>query len=901
MSNNAPRAVDFAASDVPLRDDVSRLGELVGVVLAEQGGQELLDQVESIRLSAIRRREQSTEIGTLADHTSGIAAPRAESLVRAFSAYLQLVNLAERIHRIRRRREYQRIGAGAQPGSLEATLIALRAEGVRADEIEGLLQHFCIEPVFTAHPTEAVRRTLLEKEQSIAEVLMSDLDRTATPQERAEADARMRWAITSAWQTAEQSTLRPAVADEVQHVSFYLGDVLYRVLPVVYEEFSRALKTVYGSVYPLPTLLRFATWVGGDMDGNPFVGAHTIRETLHTQRELILQRYLAEVRALSRRLSQSTSRIGVAPELLARLSQYRELLPEAAAQLRPRHLEMPYRCLLILIAERLRASLSQRAPAAYCSAAALLDDLDLMVRSLAAHQGEHAGLFVLERLHRRVACFGFHLARLDVRQDSRVHRSALSELLGQAVDAMSTQELAARLAHLPAFDRSVLNESTRSVLDVFVALAACRAQYGAPALGLAIVSMTRDARDVLAVLALARAGGLVEHELVPLDVAPLFETIEDLRAAPAIMRELLVDPVYRRHVLARGRQVVMLGYSDSCKDGGLVASRWSLQRAQVELGEVASECGISIHYFHGRGGSVSRGGGKTERAVIAAPRGSVQGQLRLTEQGEVIHRNYGLRAIALRNLEQIGGAVVRATLRPRPPEPREDDWRNAIAQMAVASEQQYRGLVYGHERFVDYFRGATPIDVIERMTLGSRPPKRSQGRPGIDSLRAIPWVFAWSQTRLSLSGWFGVGTALAHGVQQFGLSRLQEMASNWAFFGTLLDDVEMVLAKSDLAIAERYSRLAGDALHEEFFAQLCAEFKRTKDLILELKDAQELLSGDPRLRRSIRLRNPYVDPISLMQVDLLARWRSSGRSDDQTLRALVTTVNGISAGIQNTG
>jgi phosphoenolpyruvate carboxylase len=367
------------------------------------------------------------------------------------------------------------------------------------------------------------------------------------------------------------------------------------------------------------------------------------------------------------------------------------------------------------------------------------------------------------------------------------------------------------------------------------------------------------------------------------------------------LRELLSIPSYAAHVQRRGKQVLMLGYSDSCKDGGLLASRWCLQRAQVELSEVANEFGVELVYFHGRGGSVSRGGGKTERAIIAAPRGSVQGHLRLTEQGEVIHRNYGLRAIALRNLEQMGGAVLRATLRPRPLEPRELRWRQAMTEIAAAGEARYRSMVHARADFVDYFRAATPIDVIERMSLGSRPPKRSQGKPGIDSLRAIPWVFAFSQSRLNLSGWLGVGQGLALGIANHGLELLQEMARDWAFFGTLLDDVEMVLAKSDLAIAGAYSRLAGETLHAAFFPDLCTEFAQTRALICQIKGTSEPLASDPRLRRSIRLRNPYIDPISLIQLDLLSRWRASNRTDEALFRALVTTVNGVSAGVQNTG
>ncbi|MCM2337029.1 MAG: phosphoenolpyruvate carboxylase, partial [Pseudomonas sp.] len=441
----------------------------------------------------------------------------------------------------------------------------------------------------------------------------------------------------------------------------------------------------------------------------------------------------------------------------------------------------------------------------------------------------------------------------------------------------------------------------QSTLAVFATVAALRPRYGERAFGPYIVSMSRSAADALAVLALARIGGCADRAgRVPLDVAPLFETVDDLDAAADTLRALFADPVYRAHLAARGdRQVVMLGYSDSAKDGGLIASRWSLQRTQVALAALAQESGVRIAFFHGRGGSISRGGSKTERAVIAAPRGSVDGSLRLTEQGEVIHRKYGIRAIALRNLEQATGAVLRASLRPRPPEPREDGWRALATALALDSRAHYRALVHEHPEFPAYFRAATPIDVIERLRIGSRPAKRG-GAGDVQSLRAIPWVFAWSQNRSGLTAWYGVGTALGHALERHGRDALAEMARDWPWFGTLVDDVEMVLAKSDPDIFARYSRLAGP-LHRRFHPMLQAEFDRTCDAVLAIKGSGELLASDPRLRQSIRLRNPYVDPISVLQVDLLERWRDAGRPDGAVLDSLIATVNGIAAGVQNTG
>ncbi|WP_024888961.1 phosphoenolpyruvate carboxylase [Luteimonas huabeiensis] len=908
--NDAPDAplrerLEFAEADALLRDDVRRLGALVGEMLAEQGSPALLEEVEAVRRAAIARREAGLPVDELADQLSRIPLDDAEALVRAFAAYFGAINLAERVHRIRRRRDYQREGQAPQPGGVHAVLAALKADGVGLDEVVALLPRLRIEPVFTAHPTEAMRRALLEKERDIVARLVADIDRSRTPEERAVDVARMRQALTAAWQTSEAPPTRPTVIDEMEHVGFYLGDVLYRVLPTYYRVFADALAAVYGAPAARPgelsVLLQFGTWVGGDMDGNPNVGAETILATLAAQRAQVVDLYRRDLGTLMTVLTQTADRAGIEPAVSVRLQDYRERLPGAAARLKPRQADMVYRQLLDLMRARLQATADGDA-AGYAEAGELLADLDLIAASLRAHRGEHAGLHALERVRIRVRTFGFHLAKLDLRQDSAVHDAAIGQLLGDPAWAERAPET--RLADLHrwlggALPGTAPDEDTERSLAVFRAVREARARYGERAFGPYIVSMSRSAADALAVLALARAAGCVEDGAVPLDVAPLFETVDDLQAAPAVMRALLDDPVYRAHLSARGdRQTVMLGYSDSTKDGGVLASRWALQRTQVELTALARAAGVRIVFFHGRGGSVSRGGGKTERAIIAAPRGSVDGSLRVTEQGEVIHRKYGIRALALRNLEQTTGAVLRATLRPRPADAREDDWRARMGALAQWSRARYRALVHEHPDFVAYFRLATPIDVIERLRIGSRPSRRRDG--GVANLRAIPWVFAWSQNRSGLTGWYGVGSALARGIETWGLDALQAMARDWPFFAATLDDLEMLLAKSDLDIFERYSRLAGD-LHAPLFDDIAGEFARTRDAILAVKARDAILADDYRLRLSIRLRNPYVDPISLLQVELLRRWRADGSPDGAQLRALIATVNGISAGIQNTG
>jgi len=894
----------FATPDIPLRDDVRRLGAVVGDILAEQVSQAFLGEIERIRMTAIARRESDAPPSSLSAQLEGRTPRDAEALVRAFSTYFQVVNIAERVHRIRRRRDYQRESSTSpQPEGLHDTLRRLKAQGVAVDELAQWLPRIDIEPVFTAHPTEAVRRALLEKEQLMVASLVADLDGLRTPGERATDAARFRMALTAAWQTADSSPVRPSVDDEREHVGFYLIQVLYRVMPVLYETLEHAIEETYGASVSLPRLLRFGTWVGGDMDGNPNVDAATVTATLDAQRRAVLDRYLKELWQLASLLSQSTTLVPVSDALRQRLEAYRALLPEAAARSRPRHADMPYRLLNDLMRARLAATRDD-APGGYTGPEEFAGDVQLILDSLQANRGVHAGWFAVRRLLWRIRSFGFHLARLDVRQESSVHTRAVAAALQREDfehgDAAARAQLLAPYASGAQSLPATGDEGNARLDAVFGALADARRRHGADAIGSYIISMAHDRADVLTVLALARRGGLVEGGAVPLDIVPLFETVDDLRGGTGTLGDLLADPVYRAHLRARGDvQMVMLGYSDSGKDGGIAASRWGLQRAQVELLEVAAEAGIRLTFFHGRGGSIVRGGGKTTRALDAAPRGSVDGRLRVTEQGEVIHRKYGIRALALRSLEQMTGAVLQSSLRPRAPEPREVQWRPVMDLVAETSTQAYRGFV-GAADFMRYFRLATPIDVIERMTLGSRPSRRLGQDAALTNLRAIPWVFAWSQARAVIPGWYGVGSGLQAAIDAGHEELLREMAADWPFFRTFLDDIAMVLSKGDLNIAELFSRLSGP-LHERFFPRIREELALTKHWVKSLTGQQSLLQHDPRLALSIRLRNPYIDPISVLQVDLLKRWRETDGEDDELLRALVACVNGVSQGVQNTG
>jgi len=893
----------FEDKDQPLRVDVNQLGTLVGEMLREQGGDALFERVEAARRAAIRRRrgDQSAESELAGLVASGPVSGAAE-LVRGFSTYFRVVNRAEQIHRIRRRRDYDR-EPGPPPGSLRAALSSLHAAGVALDRVGALLARLSIEPVFTAHPTEATRRSILQKEQRIARLLLDSDDPTLTPVERATLEARIRMEVTAAWQTASNPAARPTVENEREHVLYYLLNPLYEIVPAFYESLDAAARAVYGE--PIGwgdrPLVRFASWVGGDMDGNPNVSGRTIRSTLAAHRELILLRYRGELRQLADILSQSRSRVLVDEGVMDRIEVYGRELPEALRAVPERHREMPYRVLCHLMAARLEAT-RRDGPGAYLRHGELLDDLESIAGSLRAHRGRHAGLFQVERAIHRVRTFGFHLATLDVRQDSLVHREAVGELLGRADwTALSSEERTAVLAEGELRAPASVSPATATTLDVFHAIKECRARFGDRAVGPFIVSMTQGADDILSVLALAGAAGLDDPRGgVAIDAAPLFETVGDLAAARETMERLLSLPGYRRHLARRdGQQVVMIGYSDSAKDGGVVASRWALQQAQAELSDLARSRQVDLTLFHGRGGTVGRGGGKTHRAVVAAPVGSVNGRLRVTEQGEVIDAKYGLRGIAFRSLERMAGSVLVATGAPAPLDARAGTWVGLMDQLTAVSRDSYRSLVYEHPAFVPYFREATPIDVIERMAIGSRPPSRRSGK-GIENLRAIPWVFAWTQSRHMLPGWYGLGTGLAHVAEGSGIETLAEMVREWPFLATLVEDVEMVLAKADLGIAARYASLSPEA-GPTIFPLIEAEFQRTAELILRLRGTGSLLESDPTLRRSIQLRNPYVDPMSFLQIDLLRAWRAGGRSDEQLFGALLETVNGIAQGLQNTG
>jgi phosphoenolpyruvate carboxylase len=900
-----PRSdISFPQKDAELREDVHMLGALVGEIIREQGGDALFEAVESDRQAAIARREGDAEgARLLAERTRNVPPAEARDLVRAFSTWFEMVNMAEKVHRIRRRRQYIN-EAKTQPGGVIEAVNKLKEQGLSLEDVRRLMLQMWIEPVFTAHPTESTRRTILRKQQKIAQLLLGRLGLSRTAAETRVIWERIRAEITSGWQTAENSRERLTVADEREHVLFFIAEVLFQIVPTFYEEIEAALEQAYGSQArerEVPEILRFGSWVGGDMDGNPDVHAKTVRETIARHQQIIVNSYFLECQGLAESLSQSASRIGIAPELQAKIDQYSLLLP--AVGLSPaRHDRMPYRVFLGQLMERLRATYEGRANH-YESVNDFLSDLNLIADSLRANKGEHAGLFQVKRLIRRVRTFGFHLATLDIRQNASAHRA----VIGQGFNddewiRRSSEERTQRLREALERDEgptNILDASGKRSLWVFEALAHCRHRYGSDAIGPYVVSSTQGVDDILSVLQLARWADTADRRTgdVQADVAPMFESAESLQRCGEVMKQLFEEPVYKRHLVGRANhQYVMIGYSASNKESGIVRSRWLLRQAQESLFAAADAAGIDLTLFHGQADGVDRGGGRTEVLVRSGPNGARRGRLRITEQGELINEKYGLRPIALRVFEQAFNALSLSRTGVMPPERVEPHWREAMELLGNESSRVYRGTVFEDPDFHEFFYQITPIDVVERMQIGSRPVSRVE-RVGIAALRSIPWWHAWSQCRYMVPGWYGAGSALALATRTLGEAALRDMYENWFFFTNLVDDIELSLARADLGIAAAYEQLVDEKLRR-FIPTLRAEYELTREQVLKIRGCAQLLDGASTVQRSIMLRNPYIDPMHLVQVDLLRRWRAGKREDRELLSALLATVSGISQALQ---
>ncbi len=930
--------------DSALFDDIRLLGRMLGEVLREQEGEAMFDTVEKVRQLAVRfHREGDARQGSaLARLLKGLSRDQAVSVIRAFSYFSILANIAEDRHVLRRRQAHELARQTPQPGSVRAALDRMRRASVTPERIEEFFAHSLISPVLTAHPTEVQRKSLLDAERMIAR-LLAERDARVAPRRLRQIDAELRARITQLWQTRllRFTTLR--VSDEIKNALSYYDSTFLREVPRLYLELEQDLDELFprpdGKPWRLPPFFRMGHWIGGDRDGNPFVTAATLRYALRLQARTALNHYLDEVHALGAELSISLMLASASPELLA--------LAEASPDVSEHRRDEPYRRALIGVYARLAATLRKLGgsqalrhevgPAEpYANAEALASDLRVVRDSLEAHHAGALAAVRLEPLLRAVEVFGFHLATLDLRQSSDKHEAVVGELLRyaricadySALDEAARLELLQRMLRDPRPLRvpdAAYSELTVSELEVLESAREARRSLGEQAVRQTIISHTESVSDLLEVLLLQKECGLLHGTLdapgahAELMVVPLFETIADLRNAQQIMRGLYELPGIAELVGASGAlQEVMLGYSDSNKDGGYLTSNWELHKASVSLAELFAQLGrqhgIRLRLFHGRGGSVGRGGGPSYEAILAQPAGTVGGSIRLTEQGEVISSKYANAEIGRRNLQTLVAATLEATLltaqreagatRLRgtrlaaPPQ-----FRQAAAVLSEAAMHSYRKLVYGDARFVEYFHAATPLREIAGLNIGSRPASRKPSTE-LGDLRAIPWSFSWGQCRVALPGWYGFGSAVQAYVAEHGdegAELLRRMHRQWPFFQALLSNLDMVLSKTDLAVASHYAQLVGDAaLRRRVFRAIEQEWQRSVQALRDITGWEQFLQTNPTLARSIRARFPYIDPLNHLQVELLRRYRG-GHTDERTIRGIHLSINGIAAGLRNTG
>lgn len=973
---------------LPLRQEVHFLGALLGEVLREQGGSELFAAVERVRQAtrALRRRRLDDPPAAamreqeLVAFLAGLPGSRAVEVARAFALYFQLVNLAEQRHRVRRRRAYQSRAGTMQRASLGALVAELRGRGLDAVAALALVSDLAVELVLTAHPTEATRRTVLTALRELDGLLERREDPRTTPGEQAELRERMEELLTLMWQTSVIRSRRPQPADEVRRTLFFVDATLWEELPRLHEALERELAAGYPELAArrergerlVPPVVRVRSWVGGDRDGNPVVTAAVTWETLCRQRDLAVRRYMAAVRTLMARFSQSARLVRVSTALLDSIERDEAALGPPPMGLVRWSPDEPYRRKLATVYWRLELlrqhnagllaqagekpgeggdGVAADAPdlgGRYRNPEQLLADLRLIEGSLMEGGGRAAVRGSLGRLVRQVEMFGFHLMPVEVRQHSDVHARALAELLPRYdprrgppgaephgyldLDEAKRQAMLCRL--LAGEDlwpskgawpppEGVLGEETRELLHTLEVVRRARDEFGPAAVDTYLVSMAHDVSDVLEALVLAQIAGLVgtggqDAAGPPVRVVPIVETIDDLRRCPLMLRHLLSLPAVRPFVEAWGHTVeVMLGYSDSSKDGGYLAANWELYRAQRRLVQVGRRLGARLRLFHGRGGALGRGGGPTTRAILALPPGATDAGVKMTEQGEVLSERYLLPALAQRNLEQVlwAAAVKRlddAMRRPGGGDGIAARWEHATDRLARFSMAEYRGLLFGNdEAGLRFFFEATPVAYLGELNIGSRPPSRDLGRR-FEALRAIPWVFAWNQSRHLLPAWYGAGSALeavAHGSAgkvpgrgaPEGLALLAEMYREWPFFRALVDNLQMALAKADMRIAALYAALAGDPRAPRTFSRIRAEYEKTVRWVLKLTGQRTLLEHEGALAHSIALRNPYVDALSYIQVLFLHRSQQATADADEMRFGILVTINGIASGLRNTG
>ncbi|SEJ92596.1 phosphoenolpyruvate carboxylase [Achromobacter sp. NFACC18-2] len=948
---NAKRTQSDSAA--PLRHDIRLLGRLLGEVIEECEGKRVFDTIETLRRTAVKFRREGDDADSklLEQRVKRLQGSDPNSVARAFSYFLHLANIAEDRDQNRRQRERALTDATPARGSLREAIQILGGQGVGVARIRRLLAEACVMPVLTAHPTEVQRKSTLDVHREISTAL-AQREAQLTPDELAELDTALLGRVATLWQTRMLRYTRLTVADEIENALSYYRSTFLQVIPRLYGDLSKLLnresaKPFAAPAPPLEPFLRMGSWIGGDRDGNPNVDAATLERALLRQATVLFEHYLQEVHALGAELSITTLLIAVDPQLLA--------LAERSGDDSPHRRDEPYRRALVGVYARLAATaqrltgqnLARRstvAAPAYDAPQELAADLAIIAASLAAHHGAPVAKLRLSGLQQAVEVFGFHLATVDLRQSSDVHENALAELFsragvthdGKPLDylALSEDERVALLRAELAQARPLASpwiaysEDTTRELAVLRAAAAGRARYGKQAVRQTIVSHTETLSDLLEVMVLQKEAGLIApagQDILPEDglmVVPLFETIPDLQRGADIMAAWLDLPEIRQRVkrAQNGAQEVMLGYSDSNKDGGFLTSNWSLYQAERALVDVFSSRNVRLRLFHGRGGSVGRGGGSSFDAILAQPPGTVAGQIRLTEQGEVIQSKYKDAEVGRWHLELLVAATLESSLAPRAEATSAEDAHMAhhgpaMSFMSDTAQRTYRGLVYDTPGFADYFFAATPISEIAGLNIGSRPASRKKGQR-IEDLRAIPWGFSWAQCRLMLTGWYGMGSAIeayletgapdAPRSRRSRLAQLREMARDWPAFRTLLSNMEMVLAKSDLAIAARYAQLVPQrALRERIFGAISAEHGRTLAM-LKLLTQRELLADNPTLQASLRERFAYIDPLNYLQIDLIRRHRAAQKNpaaevDKRVQRAIHLTINGIAAGLRNSG
>lgn len=877
-----------------LRSDIRYLGNILGQVIQAQHGVEAFELEETVRSYAKARRNGDKEASeALKNLIDALDLNSIRVLVKAFSNYFQLINIAEDQHRVRvlRSREHE----GRIDESIEEAIQTLQQQGVSADEIQSILEQVRVNLVMTAHPSEAKRKVILIKLRHIATMMARREYGQLVPREERLLEHELEEEIEELWQTRPTRSSRPTVLDEVDYGTYFITSGIMEDLVAIYDDLFYALTKIYpDKKWDIPTILRYSSWIGGDRDGNPNVTADMTLETLKAQRNAARTYYLQQLDFLSEHLTQSTHEVPVSKAVYDYLQV--ENFPT-------RGNDEIYRLVIQSIHDKLQAD-------AYKTGVELADDLRLIKESLSQNKGIAVAEGEIEQLIRQVDLFGLHLVPLDIREDARLHREAIAEIFSTYgyKDAYNDIDEARKQALLteeinylrPLFPiEPNFSEVTNRVISTWRMIAQAHRKYGAQVIQTAIASMSTSASDILIMLLFAREVGVAQD----IDIVPLFETIDDLHAAPHVMRELFQNAEYRKQLdIRNNRQQIMLGYSDSNKDGGYIASNWGLYEAQESLAKVCAEFGVELELFHGRGGSIGRGGGPTNTAILSQPPGVLTGPIKITEQGEVIAYRYSNANIAQRHLNQVLNAVLltvgganKTTVRT--------EWLEAMQKLSDEGAKAYRAFVYETPGFIEYWQQATPINELAHMPMGSRPAKRSKG--GFESIRAIPWMFSWMQSRAIIPSWFGVGTALNQLREAQGVELLKTMYKEWSFFKALIQNLELDLAKADMEIAEMYASLVKEAdLREKIFSRMKEEHALAKQRVLEIIGDNDLLDRTPTMKRLIERRNPYVDPLNFIQISLLRKVRELTVGTDayeEMIDVVLATINGIAAGMKTTG